>query len=526
MALRHAHDIVMRFLTLWIMILPLLFKWYSLQFLAIISRWDGEKYQIQQQRFHECTAPIACQIIAKLGGYYIKVGQRFCLSRGIIPDVYIRACKPLFDQVPSRPFNTIAEVFLRSTKLRIDQAFKEIDTEPLGAASLSQAHRARLRAEFGGKDVVLKVQYPEVGYIFLLDLSNILFLARLFAPEIYCIFKIEYEAHVAELDFRNEARNLVHVGSAMTRAGFSPSNVVIPQPYEQFTSHKTLVMDFLPGKSYQAHVYEHLTSFAQALGFRDVEELHARYEDECVGGQFLTKKKEKYIASFARFKVNIEHYIASFSHHALLQPHRKLRTSDLQHILDLVIQVHGHQLLIDGYANIDPHPGNIIVMPDGRIGLIDYGQCAVFSSKERCTIAQILLGLRTCDKVTVAKLMCDCGFACTNNCVAFAYRTAELFFNRFTDEPIEYDDGSVIPGTAKNIRARHSLTGSSRLLVTANRITAIMLGLSLMIGSNTSLAKSWERMAIRVITEAANVETSRATELSPATKGNHWVCCA
>ena len=36
-------------------------------------------------------------------------------------------------------------------------------------------------------------------------------------------------------------------------------------------------------------------------------------------------------------------------------------------------QVHGTQMLLDGVYNADPHPGNIIVLADGRLGLIDYG---------------------------------------------------------------------------------------------------------------------------------------------------------
>ena len=31
---------------------------------------------------------------------------------------------------------------------------------------------------------------------------------------------------------------------------------------------------------------------------------------------------------------------------------------------------------MDGFVNADPHGGNFLLMPDGRIGLIDYGQVA------------------------------------------------------------------------------------------------------------------------------------------------------
>lgn len=37
-------------------------------------------------------------------------------------------------------------------------------------------------------------------------------------------------------------------------------------------------------------------------------------------------------------------------------------------------RVHGHQIFVDGAFNGDPHPGNILLTPDGKLGLIDYGQ--------------------------------------------------------------------------------------------------------------------------------------------------------
>ncbi len=33
------------------------------------------------------------------------------------------------------------------------------------------------------------------------------------------------------------------------------------------------------------------------------------------------------------------------------------------------------QLFRDGFFHADPHPGNVLLLPDGRLGLIDFGQC-------------------------------------------------------------------------------------------------------------------------------------------------------
>ncbi len=46
-------------------------------------------------------------------------------------------------------------------------------------------------------------------------------------------------------------------------------------------------------------------------------------------------------------------------------------------MIDTLLRVHGHEIFVDGFFNADPHPGNILLCPDGRLGLIDYGQVCV-----------------------------------------------------------------------------------------------------------------------------------------------------
>jgi len=47
-------------------------------------------------------------------------------------------------------------------------------------------------------------------------------------------------------------------------------------------------------------------------------------------------------------------------------------------MVDELIDVHGHEIFVDGYFNADPHPGNMLLLDQKtgspRIGLIDYGQ--------------------------------------------------------------------------------------------------------------------------------------------------------
>jgi ubiquinone biosynthesis protein len=46
---------------------------------------------------------------------------------------------------------------------------------------------------------------------------------------------------------------------------------------------------------------------------------------------------------------------------------------DTQRMIENLIEFYGEQLLVHGVFHADPHPGNILVQPDARIVLVDYG---------------------------------------------------------------------------------------------------------------------------------------------------------
>lgn len=58
-------------------------------------------------------------------------------------------------------------------------------------------------------------------------------------------------------------------------------------------------------------------------------------------------------------------------------------------ITDLIYQ----QIFIHGFFHADPHPGNMVVLPGGVIGLYDYGMMGMFTSQFRRSIAGLITGL-------------------------------------------------------------------------------------------------------------------------------------
>ena len=55
-------------------------------------------------------------------------------------------------------------------------------------------------------------------------------------------------------------------------------------------------------------------------------------------------------------------------------------------------------MLRDGVFNGDPHPGNILLLDDGRLGLIDYGQVKTLPEQTRLSLARLFVALQHDDR--------------------------------------------------------------------------------------------------------------------------------
>jgi hypothetical protein len=65
-------------------------------------------------------------------------------------------------------------------------------------------------------------------------------------------------------------------------------------------------------------------------------------------------------------------------------------------VISRTAEAYGNMILTSGLFQADGHPGNILVMPNGVIGLIDYGQSKQLSDKDRLLFAQLVLALAKC----------------------------------------------------------------------------------------------------------------------------------
>jgi len=63
------------------------------------------------------------------------------------------------------------------------------------------------------------------------------------------------------------------------------------------------------------------------------------------------------------------------------------------------------QAFEDGFFHADPHPGNMVILEDGRVGLLDFGQVGRLGQGQRSTLVLLGLGIILKDADTVARLV-------------------------------------------------------------------------------------------------------------------------
>ena len=271
---------------------------------------------------HEQFGELLYRTAVDLKGMYIKSGQFAGTRTDIIPEPYTRFLSRLQDAVPPRPVATIRKTISEEFGKPAEELFETFDERPLAAASLAQVHRATLA---DGRDVVVKVQYPEVAGLVKLDVRNLRSLVRIVAwrePDFdFRAIVNELGTQVPlELDFGREAEMTRRVKANLAHL----PGVTLPTVVDGLVSKKVLVTEFIPG---------------------------ARLLDTDLRSQYAP---------------------------------------DAPALAQRIADAYGHQILVDGLFQADPHPGNILVMPDGGVALLDFGLTKELPDSARRGFARIV----------------------------------------------------------------------------------------------------------------------------------------
>jgi ubiquinone biosynthesis protein len=266
--------------------------------------------------------------LERLGPTFVKFGQMLAVRPDLFSDEFCQELGKLHSKATPFSFQVVRAILEEDLRRPIDEAFGRIEEEPLAAASIAQVHAATLP---NGEEVVVKVQRPEVREQMIADLEVLItvsgWLDRLF--DSYRRTMI----HRMATEFRATAARELDFraeGQAAERFGElfrGDPAVKIPTIYADLSSTRVLVVERLKGVKL----------------------------DEIKGPEGLV---------------------------ALGRDPRELarRMLRLQ-----ITQAYQH-----GFLHADMHPGNLFLLPDGRIGLIDFGMNVEVSKAVRDGMLRML----------------------------------------------------------------------------------------------------------------------------------------
>ena len=274
------------------------------------------------------------------GVTFTKLGQLLSTRRDLLPEEFISELAQLQDRAGPAPWEQVEKVIAESLGVPAGQVFAELQPEPAAAASIAQVHKARLRdGEGPGTEVAVKVQRPGIRATVEQDLDILLRLAARLEDRARWARAIG-TADVArgfaaamreELDFRVEARNMTAVAATWAGQQRAASNSV------------SVVLPALHERLCTEHVL--VIDWLDGVSLRAAGEL---IED------------------------------------------RGLDRTELARVL---LRSMVYQITEGGVFHADPHPGNILLLSDGRLALLDFGSVGRLDAQQRSALQTLLLAL-------------------------------------------------------------------------------------------------------------------------------------
>lgn len=295
--------------------------------IADAFREPGKRTDAEAKR-HVDNARHAVETMRALKGPVMKIGQLLSTHTRVMPGSWSVELESLQEHAPPMSFRTIRSVVESELGASVGSLFSDLSEEAAFAASLGQVHRGVLP---DGTEVAVKVQYPGAEASVEGDVKNIELAAML-------------------------TKKLL--AGALGRERFD----VTPMA-EEVAEHLRQETDYCR-EAYNAKLVGEL--------FRDDPHIIVpRVHDSHSGLRVITYDW-----------LEGEEIDTGLTHRD-----EKIR----ERTVTQLVHAFWHQIFRGGLLHADPHPGNFRIMPDGRLGILDYGCVKIFSTEFVTLFAQMVV---------------------------------------------------------------------------------------------------------------------------------------
>jgi ubiquinone biosynthesis protein len=265
--------------------------------------------------------------------------------RDLLPPEFITELSRLQDDAPQVPWPQVEATLRAELGAGVDEVFASFEREPLAAASIAQVHRATLA---GGRPVVVKVRRPGVDSVARRDLDIVLRLA---------------------LRLQRSTSWGRAVGAVTLAHGFADA------------------------------LDEELDLRIEARNLTAVAAAAARHHGGHDGGTVRMPTPEP---SLCGQQVLVMDFLDGRPLASVSAP-PATRAALAASLLDTLLR----QVLLDGTFHADPHPGNVLLLADGTLGLLDFGSVGRIDAGLRAALQRLLLALDRGDPAALADALLD-----------------------------------------------------------------------------------------------------------------------
>lgn len=255
----------------------------------------------------------------RMGVLWVKVGQLMSMRSDLFPPALCNELARLQDRVEGFSPQLAADILGQELGGPLERFFSHFERHPFAAASIAQVHRAYLKKEKVW--VAVKVRRPEVDYVFEQDmglirwlfmtLHRLAILSYMRWPDM--LLELE-QVFNEELDYRYEISNQRRI-----RKTLANHDIYVPRVYKRYCTRKVIVMEYIEAASMAEYLRIWKTDPERLKRWREANGI----DDEKVGKRLF---------------------------------HSYIR-----------------QVLEDNLFHADLHPGNILLLRDNRIALLDFG---------------------------------------------------------------------------------------------------------------------------------------------------------
>ncbi|MDR0867787.1 MAG: phosphotransferase [Planctomycetota bacterium] len=364
----------------------------------------GDRVRVANQKNDAAGAGFAEQLalaLEEMGATFIKFGQMLATRADLLPPEFLAGLARLQSKVSPLPFAEIRPMLVAELSGAPEEIFARFDETPLASGSIGQVHAATLKS---GEAVIVKIKRPDTDRQMREDLSLLRFLAEI----------VE--------------RNLPEA------AALSPAVLV-----EEFARGLLGELDFV---NEAAATEKFATAYARPAGFWSFAPTGARAPQ--IFWQYTTRN------------VLVEEKLAG-TPLTDATPDARLAAALANCFLD--------QYFIAGFFHSDPHAGNLLRLPDGAIGFIDFGQVGHLTGETRQNLLALLLALNHGDLDTVADICADLGHG-GGDAAAFR-QDLSAYLDRYVGAPLKNLNFGALLGEALMMARRHGLTMPRELILLA-----------------------------------------------------------